>query len=280
MATILILTHEYDGFAQRGFFIQGLFAPWERMGHRVVVAEGIPASADADIVFVHIDVSVVPDEYLAFAAQFPLVVNGRARDIRKSAVSRFLVKSGDRWAGPVMVKSNYNTGGATEAMYNLAAALRHRPPPFPGVREHKSYPIYASMAEVPDSVWTDPNLVVERFLPEQDRKGYWRRLWRFCGDKEICYRYCAPTPAFTGSTATDRETATVPDELRAERERLGFDYGKFDFVMHRGKPVLFDANRTPAASGGLDQYPDRTYALLAAGIDSLLRNRVRLINQT
>ena len=280
MATILILTHEFDGFAQRGFFIQWLFAPWERMGHRVVVAEGIPARADADIVFVHIDVSVVPDEYLAFAAQFPVVVNGRARDIRKTAVSRFLVKPGDRWSGPVMVKSNYNTGGATEAMYNLAAALRHRPPPFPNVREQKSYPVYASMAEVPSSVWTDANLVVERFLPEQDKKGYWRRVWRFCGDKGICIRYCAPTPAFTGATATDRETAEVPDELHAERKRLGFDYGKFDFVIHHGKVVLFDANRTPAASGGLDQYPDRYYSVLASGIDSLLRAGAQLTNQT
>jgi hypothetical protein len=271
MATILILTHEYDGFSQRGFFIQGLIAPWERMGHRVVVAEGIPERADADIVFVHIDVSVVPDEYLAFAAQFPVAVNGNARDIRKTAVSRFLVKPGDRWTGPVMVKSNYNTGGATEAMYNTAAALRRRPEPFPDVRVHKSYPVYPSPAEVPASVWSDPSLVVERFLPEQDKKGYWRRVWRFCGDKGFCNRYCAPTPAFTGSTATDREIAEVPEELHAERKRLGFDYGKFDFVMHRGKPVLFDANRTPAASGGLDQFPERQYNALASGIDSLLR---------
>jgi hypothetical protein len=270
MATILILTHEYDGFSQRGYFIQGLFPHWERMGHRIVVAEGIPPRAEADIVFLHIDVSVVPDEYIEFAAQFPVVVNRAARDIRKSAVSRFLVRPGDRWAGAVMVKSDFNTGGASESLHNLAAALRNRPPPYPTVRVYDSYPIYQSINEVPEAVWNDANLVVERFLPEQDKKGYWRRVWRFCGDKEICNRYCAPIPAFTGTIATDREQATVPDELRAERKRLGFDYGKFDFVIHRGKVVLFDANRTPAASGGLDLYSDRSFGTLASGINSLL----------
>ena len=28
-------------------------------------------------------------------------------------------------------------------------------------------------------------------------------------------------------------------------KRMKFDYGKFDYVMHEGKPVLLDANKTP-----------------------------------
>lgn len=240
------------------------------MGHRVAAAEGIPQRAEADVVILHIDVSIVPDEYIEFAAQFPVVVNCGAHDIRKSTVSRFLLKPRDRWAGPVMVKSNFNAGGSAEALHNLAAALRNRPVPYPTVQVHKSYPIYQSMTEVPEAVWNDPNLVVERFLPEQDKKGYWRRVWTFFGDSERCTRYCGPVPAFTGAKATDRELAPVPDELRAERKRLGFDYGKFDFVIHRGKVVLFDANRTPAASGGLNQFPQQFFRTLAAGIDSFL----------
>jgi hypothetical protein len=270
MATILILTHEYDGFPQRTYILHGLIGIWERTGHRVVIAEGIPERAEADVVLVHLDISVLPDEYIAFAAQFPVVLNRGTRDIRKSAVSRYLLRPGDSWSGPVIVKSNLNTGGGPEAMYNLAAALRNRPAPYPTVKVNRTYPVYKSVREVPDGVWSDPHLVVERFLPEQDERGYWRRVWTFLGDRERCSRYCSPKAVFTGGASIHREPAEVPDELRAERERLGFDYGKFDFVMHHGKPVLLDANRTPASSGGLAQHSQRNFANLAAGIDGFL----------
>ena len=31
------------------------------------------------------------------------------------------------------------------------------------------------------------------------------------------------------------------------REQMGFDYGKFDYVIHEGKPILLDANKTVGA---------------------------------
>jgi len=31
------------------------------------------------------------------------------------------------------------------------------------------------------------------------------------------------------------------------RRKLGFDYGKFDYVVHEGRAHLLDANRTPGA---------------------------------
>jgi hypothetical protein len=48
-------------------------------------------------------------------------------------------------------------------------------------------------------------------------------------------------------SAIAHESAQVADALRAERARLGFDYGKFDFISHDGRPILFDVNRTPGA---------------------------------
>lgn len=269
MATILVLAHEYDGFPERTYLLRGFFEHWERSGHRTVVMQGVPRQADADVVVLHVDVSVVPEEFLAFAAGFPVVINRTVRDIRKTAVSRFLVRPGDRWDGRVMVKSNFNSGGTAEALHNTAAALRQRPLPYPTFKLNKTYRIYQSVAEVPDAVWSDPHLVVERFTPEQDDKGYWRRTWTFFGDREQCSRYCVPTP--TSFRATDREPAPVPDELRAERKRLGFDYGKFEFVIHRGKAVLFDANRTPAATGGLELLSSRSLASLAMGIETFVR---------
>jgi hypothetical protein len=33
------------------------------------------------------------------------------------------------------------------------------------------------------------------------------------------------------------------------REELGADFGKFDYVMHDGRAVLIDANKTPGGTG-------------------------------
>jgi hypothetical protein len=63
----------------------------------------------------------------------------------------------------------------------------------------------------------------------------------------------------------------VPNELRIERKRLGFDYGKFDFVVHEGRVVLLDANRTPTAAANLSDYQDTEASRLASGIESFLR---------
>jgi len=107
------------------------------------------------------------------------------------------------------------------------------------------YPIFASPRAVPDAMWNNPGLVVERFLPEQDERGYWMRVWIFFGDRERCGRYLGNHPIVKSGNIFARESAPVPPELRAERARLGFDFGKFDFVVHDGQVVLFDANRTP-----------------------------------
>ncbi|HET6639867.1 MAG TPA: hypothetical protein VFH82_13915 [Gemmatimonadota bacterium] len=40
----------------------------------------------------------------------------------------------------------------------------------------------------------------------------------------------------------------VPDEIRAIRAGLGFDYGKFDYGIVDEEVVLYDVNPTPGAS--------------------------------
>ena len=60
----------------------------------------------------------------------------------------------------------------------------------------------------------------------------------------------------------------APEELQRFRAELGFDYGKFDYVMVDGHPVLLDANSTPY------QGPDtgrsrflQLISILASGIE-------------
>ena len=51
---------------------------------------------------------------------------------------------------------------------------------------------------------------------------------------------------------------------------MGFDYGKFDYVIRDGQVVLFDVNRTPA-HGALDihHFTETVVPHLAAGIGSI-----------
>ena len=273
MARILILTHEYDNFGGTRYLIKGLIDPWLKAGHQVVSARGIPAEIEFDIVVVHVDVSVVPEEYRRFAAQFPAGVNRDAVDIRKRAVSRHLLQHSDDWRGQVIVKSDLNFRGVRELHHNGVARHLDRPPPYPSVTSPATYRIYPSMDEVPQPIWADAGCVVERFLPEHDERGYWLRCWVFFGDAERCNRFCCPDPIVKGTNLIAKEPAPVPNELRAERERLGFDYGKFDFVVHDGQVVLLDANRTPTAAAAISEYQDEGAPQLASGIESMLRRR-------
>ena len=270
MARIIVLTHEYDDFANMGYLIEGLFKPWKEMGHSVRVVQGIASAVDADIVIMHTDLSVVPDEYINFAAQIPVGINRNATDIRKRLVSRILLNRGDEWDGPVIVKSDLNCRGAPEWQHNQCAQQHNRPAPYPSVDTMISYSIYHSLKMVPETAWTNPNVVVERFQPERDEKGFWLRCWVFFGDIERCNKFCCPDPIVKAGNAIARERAPVPDELRNERVRLGFDYGKFDFVINKGQVILLDANRTPTGATGISQYQESSAFQLAQGINTFL----------
>jgi len=69
-----------------------------------------------------------------------------------------------------------------------------------------------------------------------------------------------------GSTSRSEFIADVPEAIRAARRHLGFDYGKFDFVIHQGQPILLDTNSTPACSGRSSPRLEAIADELAAGL--------------
>ena len=82
----------------------------------------------------------------------------------------------------------------------------------------------------------------------------------------------ANVPIIKSHHIIEREEVDVPPELQAWRERLGFDYGKFDYVVRDGVPILIDANRTPGAPDGHRTNPEiiRSMDRLATGIDDFI----------
>jgi len=273
MAHIVLITHTYDNFRERSFLLGSLAGHWLDAGHDVSLAEGLGNWPDGDVAVMHVDLSVVPAAYSEAARRYAVVVNGAATDVRKKRVSRHVVTQDDDWTGPVIIKTDLNYSGIPEMHAAQMFRRDGKPadlPPGPVVSTTRPYPILRSLGEVPREVWANPGLVVERFLPEQDAHGYWVRAWVFFGDRERCTRYRGTHPIVKTATIVGREPAPVPEELRAERERLGFDYGKFDFVVHDGRATLFDANRTPSAPPSSPEI-DASNAHLAGGLESLMR---------
>jgi hypothetical protein len=114
-------------------------------------------------------------------------------------------------------------------------------------------------------------VIVEKFLAERRDGLYCLRTWVFLGDRETNSLSYSKEPVVKARNVLRRAVVPeVPDELRAMRKQMGFDFGKFDYAIVDGKVVLYDANRTPS----LGNFPREQYLprikLLAEGIRAFL----------
>lgn len=268
MATIVVLEHRLQEQSPDRYLLYVLFRHWEDRGHRIIVHRGLEDPPDGDLAILNVDLTVVPDAYLALAARYPRVVNGAVADISKSRFSQHLVGPDSDWPGEVVVKTDRNSGGHPERAMRARARAAGLPCDIPGGPVALVYRIYPRIGEVPETIWSTPGLIVEKFLPEQDSRGFYVRLWTFFGSHERSSRYRAPDPIVKAENFIDREPVPVPDEIRMWRQRLKLDYGKFDYVCRDGQAILLDVNKTPSAP---ERIAARDFSDLAEGIDAFLR---------
>lgn len=214
----------------------------------------------ASLLLVHVNLSVVPAEYLDFARTYPRVLNGAISDIRKRAVCGHFVRPGDGWQGPVIVKTNLNFAGRPEShaggrLRRAATRLRAWAHHLSGaaavrIRAPDDYLVIDSSAAVPREYFRDPSLVVQRFLPEVENGLYHVRSYSFLGDHANCMRLSSRQPVIHWRNALEIEAVEPHPDIIAERVRLGMDYGKLDYVLHEGRAVLIDVNKTLGATRG------------------------------
>ena len=285
MARIVVITHRHDrlrafslrslGFRGR-YLVHDILRELRSRGHETIVQHGIASQPlEGDAAILHVDTTITPQDYIAFAATFPRCINIGVTDISKSRISGAVLNAGDAWNGPVIVKSNANFGGRPEARLNRLARKHGEPEPFPGISDVSGYDIFDHLDRVPPRCFEDPALVVERFIPEPDPDGYGLRFWVFCGEAERCNRFVSDRPILKGSSVVRWEPVEVPDELRALRRNLGFDYGKFDFVIHEGRPVLLDANKTLGRPRHMEKAYMPEIVRFASGLEGLIASPVR-----
>ncbi|HEY1384799.1 MAG TPA: hypothetical protein VGF43_14355 [Dongiaceae bacterium] len=270
MPRIAVISHKFDKFERRSYLLANILKEVEPAGITAEITHGPRRFVEADLAILHVDSTVIEPEYIALARRYPRTINLPIRNIGKSRTSGASLTRGENWSGPVIIKTELNGRGAPEFYHNQVAALRGKPAPHPAVTGLRDYVVLDRASDVPDPAWRDPSVAVEKFLPERDPRGFALRTWVFMGGRETCSRCVSAEPIVKGADVFSRELVPVPDELREVRGRLGFDYGKFDFVVHDGKPVLFDANMTPTVPENLSDDLRQSAKELARGLLELL----------
>lgn len=251
----MVVRHRQDTFDRVTYMIHPLMEQWREWGVAVEVSHDIRAATGRDtLVIPHLDCTRTPRAYQRYFAACATVVNRSVTDISKRHISKNLVSKPGDYEGPVMVKTDRNyhghpeldlfkdSGRVTEAIVRIAQRLPWR---FTGILDR--YRIYDHASLVPRAVWHNPLLVVERFLPEMRDGMYCLRQHIFVGKSEINTLALSADPIVKAANIFKREVLdSAAPGLREMRSALGFDYGKFDYVLHDGEVVLFDANRTPS----------------------------------
>lgn len=274
---ITVLMHEQDTESVC-YIILSMCSIWRDQGYDVEVLRGLGQPIRGDVVFLHIDFTVVPEEYLNAVADHSHVINRGAADISKTLFSRNQIYSTKECDVPVIVKTVLNHGGLPECRLEqgVLSRLRDRlvklgllPLGFTNVLDPHSYPIFSSACDVPRSVFRNPSLFVERFLPERCGEFHCLRVYSFFGDHYFNELYKSRQPIVKRSNSVEFEEVPAPDAIHTIRKQFGLDYGKLDYVLRNGEVVLLDVNRTPAVGG----FPDHQRFLgqkLAEGITSFL----------
>lgn len=255
--TIAILFHKKRSVrSTRSYVITYLADIWRKDGHKIIFLFGTKKFIPADICIVHIDLSVVPEEYLVFANRYPITLNGKVKDIRKRRFSSNIVRQCDQYQGKVIVKSDQNCAGKPERIllknpiYRMLSKininLNLSPRRFNSASDYK---VYDRASDVPPIYFQDSYFIVEKFLPEKVDNLYFVHLYLFLGDRHQCFKLGSKYPIVNGRSSISWEVVKPdPDIIRMQKE-MNFDYGKFDYCLNEGKVVLLDVNKTVGYGG-------------------------------
>jgi hypothetical protein len=283
-ATILILKEK--NARPITYIVDVMAENWTAAGHHVIHHFGPQNLPDADIIFLHVNQTIVPQEYADCISKYPKAINGTILDISRRRYSMVQIGPDDLYDGPVIVKTNNNYGGVAEAVgssggqrlkkrLNRLKIFKAAPGKTTSWRSASSlnpleYPIFNSLYDVPSDVWGNNHLIVEKFIPERDGNLFFVRFWTFFGNQTLTGRFGSRHPIVKfHRCVTDITPVDIPAELVAWREKLNMDYGRFDYVMHNGSPVLLDVNKTQA-TGRLSEVFRKQFFDLSKGIDDYL----------
>lgn len=220
---------------------------WHWQGIAVHHLHGTAKFVPADVAILHVDLSVVPDAYASFARRYPVALNAGVLDIRKRRFSTLAVTPADPYAGPVIVKTDLNSGGGPERLARRLGSRDDRPAHARGrITGPFKYRLYPTSADVPPAFYRDPGLIIEKFVPERQGDWYCHRRYYFLGATEVNQLWRGKKPLCVNDEDGIAEDAPVPPQLRQFRQQFGIDFGKIDYVFaSSAEPIVLDVNKTP-----------------------------------
>lgn len=242
------------------------------LGVEIVHLYGTSAFEPADALLVHVDQSRVPKSVTRFAERYPRRINAGALDIRKQTFADGLLKRGDTYDAPVIVKSDLNYGGVPEylglSLVERAWAKAGRlvvPGPSIRILTKEDYRIFPRLADVPEGYFGRGN-IVQKMLYERAGEKFVLREYLFLGN----LHYENIEHSDTLIISEDQHISCMPftphPRLIEMRRKLNLDYGKIDYVMVDGAPFIFDANKTMGLGEkiGTDGFGDGLREMLRA----------------
>jgi hypothetical protein len=256
---------------------------WEEAGIEVFHLYGTDTFEPADLMFVHVDRSLVPPEFRQFAERYPKTINAAANDIRKRTYADAQLTRRSQYDGAVIVKSNLNYAGVPEQSAeansrDLIRRMRRRlgqtVPLLQKARmtSKSEYAIFQNLKEVPAKFF-GPQFVVQKFQSEMHGNMYMLREYYFCLDLHYENIELSKHAIITEDENLSCQPFTPHPTLLALREKLGLDYGKIDYAMIDGQPFIYDANKTIGLgdSGTSNKYADDFKAMLRAFAERMVQ---------
>lgn len=246
-----------------------LAAHWRASGIEVIELSGTAAFVEADLLFLNLSRPVVPDDYVRFAAQYPVTFNAGSTDLRKAGYADGLLQAGDTYTGPVIVRSDPGHPAPAKAPASRPGFFQRlggpqRVPAATGLAPgaNDNYRIYPSLRDVPAEKF-GPGYIVQKFLPEENAGRYILRQYDFLGDTHFLSLQTSGAAIIRASAPQSLEAWTPPEKLLALRQRLGLDYGRISFVEVAGEPFVLSVSRSPSlpASQAPGYVPPACYRL-------------------
>jgi len=228
----------------------------KRRGLVVRVLDRLDPAPRARAAFVHVDLTTVPAPYTWVDRLYPRCMNGRTHSIARHLYSAARLCRGDDYTGPVIVKSALNHRGLPDFQYVAAEGklrltsrlnLPRRRREYRELQDRlcPKYEILPGIDEVPEAVWSDSGVIVERFLPGNFDLPVVKYRYNFMLDCAITVRaeyddlLCA-----ADSVKRVEFIDEVPGEVLAARRRLDLDYGAIDYFVVEGRATVVDVNKT------------------------------------
>ncbi len=110
--------------------------------------------------------------------------------------------------------------------------------------------------------------MVEKFVPERQEGHYVIRNYKFLGNRHNTLIFFSKTPFIREHALVKISPIETEPALRDFRANLQLDYGKIDYIVVDGKPVVLDINKTMGynASAGVNAEVVKARRELAEGI--------------